>query len=94
MSKAPNRVTALHGLYSCSPRRAEGVNLSKKNGDLEAGLRKLRSSSRDVESERDKLLARVKALEQQLLEGQEKSEKDIANASTQVGRCKGGEGPR
>jgi hypothetical protein len=45
--------------------QAEGEALSRKNGELEATVRKLRSSLRDAELERDRLSTRVQALESQ-----------------------------
>ena len=76
--------------------REEGDNLSRKNGELEAAVRKLRSGGHDLEDERDKLATRVKALESQLLEAQERAEKAANEASTQVRvdgeRRRGGDG--
>lgn len=64
--------------------RAEGDALSRKAGDLETTVRKLRSSLRDVEAERDKLTARVKALESQLLDVQERADKYSHDSVAQV----------
>ncbi|KAF5832649.1 hypothetical protein DUNSADRAFT_11394 [Dunaliella salina] len=64
--------------------KAEGITLSKRAGDLEASQRKLRSTLRDVEGERDRLQARVKALDAHLLESQESAEKAARTAAVQM----------
>lgn len=46
--------------------QAEGKSLSRRNGELEATVRKLRSVQRDMEGERDRLLSRIQALESQV----------------------------
>jgi Skp family chaperone for outer membrane proteins len=65
--------------------RQEGEALAKKNGEQEALLRKFRSGSRELESERDKLQLKVKALESQLMELQERSDREAQHAAAQVG---------
>ncbi|KAK9807806.1 hypothetical protein WJX72_009986 [[Myrmecia] bisecta] len=51
--------------------QAEGEALARKNGELEAMLRKLRTSSREQDAERERLAGRVQSLEAQLLQQQE-----------------------
>jgi hypothetical protein len=65
--------------------RAEGESLSRKAGDLEASLRKLRQAHSSLESERDKLSSRVKLLEVQLLEAQDTAASTGQHAALQVG---------
>ncbi|MEW5302309.1 MAG: hypothetical protein WDW36_005109 [Sanguina aurantia] len=64
--------------------REEGEALSKKNGELEAAVRRSRASTRDLEADREKLTARVRALEAQLLDTEERLGKRGAEASSQV----------
>lgn len=42
--------------------RAEGEALAKRSGDQEATLRRLRTTAKDLEAERDKLQARAEHL--------------------------------
>ena len=46
--------------------REEGETLSRRNGELEAQVRKMRSAERESEAERGKLAARIASLEDQL----------------------------
>ena len=48
------------------PDQAEGKSLSRRNGELEATVRKMRSVHRDMEGERDRLMSRIQALEAQV----------------------------
>ncbi|GAX84327.1 hypothetical protein CEUSTIGMA_g11749.t1 [Chlamydomonas eustigma] len=64
--------------------RQEGETLAKKNGEQEAQIRKLRSGSRELESERDRLQLKVKSLETQLMELQERSEREAQHAAVQI----------
>ena len=43
--------------------------MSRRNGELEATVRKLRSAARDVDSERERLMARIQILETQACQG-------------------------
>eukprot|EP00798_Chlamydomonas_sp_ICE-L_P022814 gene22814-29985_t len=64
--------------------KKEGDTLSRKNGELEGASRKLRSTNRDLEVENEKLSARVKLLETQLLEVQERAVRAAQDAMTQI----------
>lgn len=44
----------------------EGEALSRRNGELEATVRKLRAAARDVNAERERLAARIHTLESQV----------------------------
>jgi hypothetical protein len=43
----------------------EGEKLARKNGELEAALRRVRAANRDSDAERDRLAARIASLESQ-----------------------------
>jgi hypothetical protein len=64
--------------------RAEGDQLSKKAGDLEASLRRLRQGHTQLEGERERLSSRVKLLEVQLLEAQDTAASTGQHAAAQV----------
>ncbi|KAK9797071.1 hypothetical protein WJX73_002474 [Symbiochloris irregularis] len=62
----------------------EGEGLSRKNGELEAVVRKLRASTRDLEQERERLQARYAALESQLAQEQERGSFSHQSATQQL----------
>jgi hypothetical protein len=64
--------------------RAEGDALSKKNRELEATSRSLRSNVRDLEVEHERTMTRLRATEGQLLETQQKLEQHTAQSSSQA----------
>jgi predicted nucleic acid-binding Zn-ribbon protein len=64
--------------------QAEGQNLARKNGELEAAVRKLRSSVRLLETERDRAAARMTALEGSLSQEQERAVQAMQAAAAQV----------
>lgn len=45
--------------------QGEGEQLARKNGELEAALRRVRAANRDSDAERDRLAARIASLESQ-----------------------------
>ena len=45
--------------------QGEGEKLARKNGELEAALRRVRAANRDSDAERDRLAARITSLESQ-----------------------------
>ena len=51
-----------HGVRS---RQGEGEKLARKNGELEAALRRVRAANRDSDAERDRMAARIASLESQ-----------------------------
>ena len=57
----------LTSIFCCLQK--EGEALSRRNGELEATVRKLRSAARDVDSERERLMARIQTLEAQACRG-------------------------
>ena len=61
-----NRVSPSTCPPLCHAQQAEGKSLSRRNGELEATARKLRSVHRDMEGERDRLMARIQTLEAQV----------------------------
>ena len=64
--------------------QAEGEKLSRKNGELEATVRKLRHASRDVEQDRERQQTRMAALESQLAQEQARSRYAGQEAAQQV----------
>lgn len=66
--------------------QAEGEKLSRRNGELEATVRRLRGSLRETETERDRLLGRSQGLEEQLLQEQDRYAAATQAAAAQVCR--------
>lgn len=64
--------------------RAEGETLSRKNGELDVQVRKLRSSEREREAERDRLAGRVQALEAQVVQLNETCDRSTVEAQQQA----------
>ncbi len=48
----------------------EGLSLAKRNGELEAAVRKLRAAGRDSEAEHQRVMSQVQQLESQLAKEQ------------------------
>ena len=63
----------------------EGENLARKNGELEGSLRKLRSSLKEGEAERNRLLSRLKQHDELLDAERNRFEKSTAQLNQQVG---------
>ena len=86
----------LEGFHSPRPAamQAEGEGLSRKNGELEATVRKLRAAVRDAEQERERYQGRTNALESQLAQQQERSTYSVQSAAQQVIHIPSREGSR
>ena len=76
------RITELEA--SVASLSEEGETLSKKNGEQESALRKLRQANKDLEAEKEKLAARLKSLETLLLEANDRSAREAQAASSQI----------
>lgn len=66
------------------PKQAEGEALARKNGELEAMVRKLRTNVRQLETERDRTAGRLAALEASLASEQERAIQATQAAAVQV----------
>ena len=64
----------------------EGINLKRRNGELEAAVRKLRAATRDSEAEHNRVLSQVQQLESQLAEEQERNAQASQAAGEQVAK--------
>ena len=64
--------------------QAEGEVLSRRNGELEATVRKLRATSRESEADRERLQARLAQQDQLLDKGRERYERAAEVAGKQV----------
>ncbi|EIE21880.1 hypothetical protein COCSUDRAFT_47970 [Coccomyxa subellipsoidea C-169] len=64
--------------------QAEGETLARKNGELEATVRKLRTSTRQLETERDRTAGRLAALEASLASEQERAIQATQAAAVQM----------
>ncbi|BDA46997.1 probable TATA element modulatory factor [Coccomyxa sp. Obi] len=64
--------------------QAEGEALARKNGELEATVRKLRASVRQLETERDRTAGRLAALEASLASEQERAIQATQAAAVQM----------
>lgn len=69
-----------------APFQAEGEALARKNGELEATVRKLRAAVRQLETERDRTAGRLAALEASLASEQERAVQATQAAAVQVGQ--------
>ncbi len=67
--------------------RAEGEALARKNGELEATLRKVRAAAKDAEAARDRAVARAAAAEQAAVEARERAELRAQDAAAHVSHC-------
>jgi Tfp pilus assembly protein FimV len=66
--------------------QAEGEALSRKNGELEATMRKLRGSLREAETERERAATRLASAEAALGGEQERAVHATQAAAVQVGQ--------
>lgn len=82
MSILPRHPFILTHLWG--PKQAEGEALARKNGELEATVRKLRASVRQLETERDRTAGRLAALEASLASEQERAIQATQAAAVQV----------
>ena len=64
----------------------EGISLKRRNGELEAAVRKLRAATRDSEAEHNRVLSQVQQLESQLAEEQERNAQASQAAGEQVAK--------
>ena len=64
--------------------QSEGEALARKNGELESALRKLRSSTKESEGERERLQSRWKQQDELLSQERGRFEKALAAANQQV----------
>lgn len=79
---SPQRTRQSHAPLGA--RQAEGEALARKNGELEATVRKLRASVRQLETERDRTAGRLAALEASLASEQERAIQATQAAAVQV----------
>lgn len=66
--------------------QAEGEALSRRSGELEATVRRLRAAARDGDAERERLTARLAALEASLSGERERAATAAAAAAAQARR--------
>ena len=66
------------------PDQEDGLNLARRNDELEGSVRKLRAAARESEAEHKRLLSRVQQLESQLAKEQERYGQASQAAGEQV----------
>ena len=77
-------VCSMHTACTKCWMQAEGEVMSRKNGELEGALRKVRTQVRKLESDRDRLASRLASLESSLAGEQERALHATQAAALQV----------